>query len=310
MDEVKGVFYMINNNRLKLYLKSKLTLSLVLALLILPQVSAETWDFNNHSVGVAGAYEFKTNDTIFEDSKIILDAQYIVESRTDDISEKLSCCSRPALPVNMQGLMDAKLNMGLDGTGLEFISINYTPWATRWESEDNSRDEFHIEWDLLELGAMRYVSDDALEVDSYFEFSILRVGRLLAYRWSEDSAYAINMGLQASLGYALARSVDRTYSNVSNPFAGVFFKLSIEHHKFGELYSINRFVNGFSISNPSRGHPTAREARVRVGYLYNINLNLKLDVYGEKRSFYFDEGGLPALYTSSGIFGLQVLYHW
>jgi len=310
MSSFWGAMYMESNNRTTLYLNSKIILPLVFVLLIISKASAETWEFVDSSVAVAGAYEVKTNDDIFEDSKIILDAQYIVASEIEEVSEKLICCARPSLPVRMQGLIDAKFNIGLDGTDLEFVSINYTPWATRWGSEDTSREIFHIDWDLLELGAMRYVSDEALEVDSYFEFSILRAGRLMTYSWSETSAYVINMGLQASLGYAFATSVDRSYSKVSNPFAGVFFKLSIEHHGFGELYSINRFVNGFSISNPSRGHPTAREARVRVGYLYSINLNLKLDLYGEKRSFYFDEGALPALYTSSGIFGLQVLYHW
>jgi len=276
----------------------------------LSQVSAETWVYEDFSVAATAAYEVKMNDDLFEGTKLILNTQYILGSEKDEISEKLKCCSRPAIPVNMNGLLDAEIHFNVDGANLEFVSVNYTPWATRWEAEENNRNKFHVEWDLLELGAMRYISDDALEVDSYFEFSILRAGRLMTYNWSDTSPYIINMGLQASLGYAFATSVDRTYSKVSNPFAGMFFKLSIGHNHFGELYSINRFVNGFSISNPSRGHPTAREARVRVGYLYKINMNLKLDLYGEKRSFYFDEGGLPGLYTPSGIFGLQVLYHW
>jgi len=277
---------------------------------IIPQASAETWVFEDLSVAATAAYKVKTKNDMFEGAKIILDARYILDSKVDEISEKFKCCSRPALPVNMKGLVDAEMHFAVDGTKIEYINVNYTPWATRWLSENSNRDKFHIQWDLLELGAIRYISDDALEVDSYFEFSILRAGRLMTYNWSETSPYVINMGLQASLGYAFAKSTDSAYSKVSNPFAGIFFKLSIEHDHFGELYSINRFVNGFSISNPSRGHPTAREARVRVGYLYAINMNLKIDLYGEKRSFYFDEGTLPGLYAPAGIFGLQILYRW
>lgn len=291
---------------------SNLNQVLVLFLIILlsAKVSAESWEFKEQSVAMTVAYEAKPLDEKFEGSKILLNTRYIANSEIDEVSEKLMCCARPSLPENMNGLLDAELHFGTDGADLEFTSINFTPWGTRWETDESNREKLHIEWDLLELGAMRYISDDALEVETYFEFSILRAGRLLSYRWSELSAYTVNMGMQASLGYAYAKSADRTYSSVNNPFAGIFFKLSLEHDARGELYFINRFVNGFSFSNPSRGHPAAREARVRFGYLYDIGSSFILDFYGEKRSFYFDEGSLPNLYTQSGIFGLQTLYYW
>jgi hypothetical protein len=73
--------------------------------------------------------------------------------------------------------------------------------------------------------------------------------------------------------------------------------LDYEHEKWGGVYALGRFVNGFSLSNPSRGHPTAREALVRNGYYKRFRNCLKFDLYWAKRSFYVDESGLPGLYT-------------
>jgi len=273
-------------------------------------VFAEIWEFNDASAGLVIAHEVKTENEIFEGTKIILNGLYILSRKTGEISDRLKCCARPSHPEYFHGLLDAELHWGVDDSSLDFTSISITPWATKWEPEENTQENLRTEWDLLELGTVRFVSDEALEVESYLEFSFLRAARMGAYNWAIDSPFTVKMGMQTSIGWALAKSENTSYSKSSNPFAGVFFNLALEYKNWGEIYTKSRFVNGFSFSNPSRGHPTAREARARAGYLNNISRNLTLDIYGEKRSFYFNEGSLDGLYTKSGIFGAEIVYHW
>jgi len=275
------------------------------------QAKAEFWSFNENSAGATPAYEAtKAINNKFEGGKLIITGQTTLSREKGEVSERLKCCARPSHPEYLYGLLDTKLHWGFNGTNLEYTSINFAPWATKWEPSDNVTKKLRTEWDLLELGSLRFLSDDTLGLKSYFEISLLRAGRMGSYRWSLDSPFTINMGMQASTGWAFAKSQNTAYSKVSNPFAGIFFKVSIDHKKWGKLYTNLRFVNGFSFSNPSRGHPTAREARVRLGYLSKLTTNITLNFYGEKRSFYFDEGGLPGLYIPSGIFGLTLTYHW
>ena len=91
---------------------------------------------------------------------------------------------------------------------------------------------------------------------------------------------------------------------------GMAFNLAWNHDKWGTIYINNRFVNGLSFSNPSRGHPMVREAQVTFGYLKQLSGNLWLDIVGEKKSFYFDEGGLPGLYRMSRSVAASIRYHW
>lgn len=94
---------------------------------------------------------------------------------------------------------------------------------------------------------------------------------------------------------------------MSNPFAGIFLTASIESERMGRFYIDNRFVNGFSLSNPSRGHPTAREARASAGYAKTFSSGcLGIDLNVEKRSFYIDEGGLPGLYNANGTVAVRL----
>ncbi len=274
------------------------------------QLKAEIWQFHDNFIALAVAHETKTADEQYEGSKLIFKGQTIFKQEGGEIPEESSCCVKSLRPVYLYGLMDAQLKWGVDGTALEFVSVNFTPWAVKSLPMLYTSKNLHTQWELLELGATRYISDDALELESYLELSILRVGRMLAYNWSKQSPFTVYMGMQASTGWALAKSTNSLYSTVSNPFAGIFLNLSIMHNRWGKIYTHYRFVNGFSISNPSRGHPTAREALVRLGYENKFNENLKIDFYGEKRSFYFDEGGLPGLYTPSGIFAAQLSYLW
>ncbi|MFW2373643.1 MAG: hypothetical protein ACN4GM_11025 [Gammaproteobacteria bacterium] len=292
-------------------LLSTIFILIIYGLILLPTYAfSEAWDFRDTSMSLGYGYEKRADNDIFVGQKVLLDAQYAFNSQQGEISEKLRCCARPSLPEYFYGLMDLQLRWGTDGTGLEYVNLNITPQATMWQSESDSTDKYRTKWDLFELGATRFITDDALDVDSYLEFSFLRAGRMGAFKWSSNSPFTLITGMQASTGWAWGKSNNDTYSDVSNPFAGLFFNIALEHKSWGKLYTEQRFVNGFSFSSPARGHPTAREAMVRLGYFKPIYNCLALDIYIEKRSFYFDEGNLPALYTETGTVVSKITCRW
>jgi hypothetical protein len=270
---------------------------------------AQNWHLGDNSVGVAIGDQVKTEDESFEGTKLILVGQYALKKASVESSDKKDCCPQASRREVFHGLVDAHLRIGLDDTGLEYTRLGFTPWATVSEPEHDSPKRLRTVREQLELAAIRLTVDDSLEVDHYLELALARAGRIGVYKWSGDSPFTMRGGALASVGWSWAESTDPLYSSVSNPFAGIFLTLSIEHEKLGGVYTTDRFVNGFSFSNPSRGHPTAREAQVRFGYLTNLSRCLTLDIFAEKRSFYFNEGGLPNRYTKSGTFGVQVTCH-
>jgi len=281
------------------------------SLILLPScVFAEQWDFRDTSIGLGYGYEKRANNSDFVGQKIVLDSLYAFNREEGEASERLSCCARPSVPEYFHGLMDLHLRWGTDGTALEYVNISLTPQAIMWMPEGDSTDKYRTKWDLLELAATRFISDDALEVDSYLEVSFLRAGRLGALKWSEDSPFTLLTGLQVSTGWAWGQSNNDLYSEVSNPFTGLFVNISLEHERWGKIYTEQRYVNGFSFSSPARGHPTAREAMVRIGYFKTIYNCLALNVYLQKRSFYFDEGDLPGLYTQTAATIAEMSCRW
>jgi hypothetical protein len=269
--------------------------------------SAESWDFSDRSLALSVADEGRTAEE-FHGTKITLEGRFFVKSVAEETSEKRRCCVQPSRPEHFYGLIDASLRWGIDGTGLEYVRVGGTPWATRWEPEIDNGRRLRTTEDLLEFLAVRYIADDPLGVDGYLEISLARVGRAGVYRWSRTSPFTVVLGAQASAGFAWADSQDPQFSRVDNPFAGLFLSIGMRHDRIGEFYSHYRFVNGFSFSNPSRGHPTVREALTRLGLLKEFKNGLAFDLYFEKRSFYFDEGGLPALYTEAESVGARLTY--
>jgi len=273
-------------------------------------VNAEIWDIREKSLGAALAYENKTTDTKYEGTKLFLDGRYFFKNRPGETSERRKCCALPSRPEHYYGAVDAQLRFGFEGAGLERVMLDFTPWAILWHPTIESSKNLRATNDLIKLGAIRYISDDPLEVDSYLELSFFRAGRSGIYQWNRESSHAITGAVQLWTGWSWAETKVTGYSDVSNPFVGINFNLAWEHDRFGNVYLDSRFINGFSFSNPSRGHPTVREARVAFGYLKQLTDNLWLDIVGEKKSFYFDEGGLPGLYTMSRSLAADLSYHW
>lgn len=280
------------------------------AFLISSNASAELWDMREKSFGAAIAYEDKTTDTKFEGTKLFLDGRYFFNSEKGEVSERRRCCALPAKPEYFYGLIEGQLRFGFDGTALEYVMLDFTPWAALYEPTVESPKRLRATADALKLGAVRFISDDPLDVDSYLELSFFRAGRNGIYQWNKESPAAITGGVQLLTGWSWAETKVQGYSDVSNPFVGIVFNLAWEHDRWGSIYMDNRFVNGFSFSNPTRGHPMVREARVAFGYLKQMTDNLWLDIVGEKKSFYFDEGGLPGLYRMSRSVAVDLSYRW
>lgn len=285
-------------------------LFIITAVLIASSVNAELWNMREKSFGAAVAYEDKTTDPRYEGTKLFLDGRYVFENEKGEISEKRKCCALPSRPEYFYGILEGQLRFGFDGTGLEYVMLDFTPVATLYEPTIESSKDLRATSDGIMLGAVRFISDDALEVDSYLELSLFRAGRNGIYQWNRESPQAITGGVLLLTGWSWAETKVAGYSDVSNPFVGIAFNLAWEHDRWGSIYTNNRFVNGFSFSNPSRGHPMVREARVTFGYLKQLTDNLALDILFEKKSFYVDEGGLPGLYTMSRSVAVDLSYRW
>lgn len=286
-------------------------LFIAVAFLITTTVNAEIWDIREISLGAAIAAEDKTTDPKFEGAKLFIKGRYFFKNKVGDITENRKCCSLPSQPEYFYGLLDAQLRFGLEeGTGLEYVMLDFAPWAKLYEPAIESSNNLRATSDVVKLGAVRFISDDPLEIDYYLELSFFRAGRSGIYQWNRESPHAITGAVQLWTGWSWAETKVTGYSDVSNPFVGINFNLAWEHDRFGSVYLESRFINGFSFSNPSRGHPTVREARVAFGYLKQLTDNLWLDIVGEKKSFYIDEGGLPGLYTMSRSVAADFSYHW
>lgn len=289
---------------------SKFYIVIICVLFHVSPVNAEIWDIREKSLGAAIAYENKTTDTKFEGTKLFLDGRYFFKNKPGETSDRRKCCALPSRPEHFYGVVDAQLRFGFEGTGLERVMLDFTPWAILWYPSIESSKNLRATNDLIKLGAIRYISDDPLEVDSYLELSLFRAGRNGIYQWNKASPAVFTGGVQLLTGWSWAETKNTAYSTVSNPFVGIVFNLALEHDRWGSIYMESRFVNGFSFSNPSRGHPMVREARVAFGYLKKFTDSLKLDIIFEKKSFYFDEGGLPGLYTMSRSVAADFTYYW
>jgi hypothetical protein len=292
-------------------INTKLTgLLITVAFLMSSTANAELWDMREKSFGAAIAYESKTTDPKFEGTKLFIDGRYFFNSKQGEVSEKRKCCALPAKPEYFYGMLEGQLRFSFEGEGLEYVMLDFTPWAGLYEPTVESPNSLRATTDAVKLGAVRFISDEPLDVDYYLELSFFRAGRNGIYQWNRESPQAITGGVQLLTGWSWAETKVQGYSDVSNPFVGIVFNLAWEHDRWGSVYMDNRFVNGFSFSNPTRGHPMVREARVAIGYVKQMTDNFWLDIYGEKKSFYFDEGGLPGLYRMSRAVAADLSYRW
>jgi len=221
----------------------------IAALILTHHANAEIWDARERSVGAALAYQDKTSDDArFEGTKLFIEGRYFFGSQMGAVSEKRKCCALPSQPAHFYGLLDAQLRFGFEGTGLEYVMLDFTPLATLYKPSVESPKDLRATSDLVELGALRFISDDPLEVDYYLELSLFRAGRSGIYQWNRESPAAITGAVHLWTGWSWAETKVPGYSEVSNPFVGIAFNLAWEHDRWGSLYTDNRAINGFSFS--------------------------------------------------------------
>lgn len=274
------------------------------------QAHAEQRDIHKESVGIAIGREEKTVDPRFEGTKVLLDLRYTLRNEKGDELETRKCCTLPSMPEQMWWMIDTGLRWAPNDGGLEYVRIGVTPWALELTPGREPKKALYATYDILALGTIKFLRDEPLEVDSYLQIDIGRAGRHGELKWSPDSPFTLKGGVESSVGWAWAESENDAYDEVSNPFIGFFLDLSLVHERWGEIYAVGRFINGFSFSSPQRGHPTAREARARFGYAKALPGCMEIDAFLEKRSFYFDDSVLPGLYTKSGTVAAQLNCHF
>ena len=174
-------------------------LFIAVAFLITTTTNAELWDMRERSFGAAIAEEDKATDPGFNGTKLFVDGRYFFKSEQGEASERRKCCALPAKPEYFYGLIEAQLRFGFEGTGLEYVMLDFAPLAALYEPTVESPKNLRATADALKLGAVRFISDDPLEVDYYLELSFFRAGRNGIYQWNRASPAAISGGVQTDL---------------------------------------------------------------------------------------------------------------
>ena len=160
---------------------------------------AEQWLYDTRYVSGGVGYEDKMPDTEkYKGAKLILEGRYILRTEDQEVDQKRLCCEVPAVPSEFRGVLDAKLRYGFDSNDLEYIGLGITPWAKIWNPAEKTDKGWQARRDLLEIGPTRYVSDDALEIDSYLELGFFRAGRVGEYKPSLQSNWTFYLGAQGA----------------------------------------------------------------------------------------------------------------
>jgi hypothetical protein len=269
-------------------------------------LAAPYWNLSEDFAGVAIADAAWTVDESFTGTKFIFDGRYTL--KRDQVNNPAGSLVRPREntdPTNrLFGVIDTHLQLGDSDTGLEYAIVSVAPIA--FERFYAPKAGFSVAHDTWEWGVVRVGFDDPLGIDSYAELDIVRAGRTWAYKRTMQSAWTIEYGVKGSAGLGFAESVDPKYEDVSNPIYGMYAQLRFKHDRFGEIYTDDRIVTGFTFGSPATNSSTSREARIRFGYLNQFYRCLTADIFFEKRSFNFADPTLPDLYTKSRRMGAQL----
>ena len=267
-------------------------------------IATDSWDLDTNFGGLAVADADWTINKVFPGTKIIFDGRYSIKRDMAKGPTQDDCC-RPLEPAKrMIGIIDAHLQWGEGETGLEYAIVAVTPWA--FQRNTPASEGFGPIRDTLEFGVVQGGFDDPLGIDSYSEITFVRASRTWGFKTRDESPWTFIVGLKVSFGWAWADSFMDVYKDVSNPIAGMFTYLAVEHERFGRLYTDDRIVPGFTLGSPATNASTSREARIRFGYFNNFYRCMTVDLFVEKRSFNFADPVLPDLYTKSKRSGVEI----
>ena len=272
------------------------------ALFTASQVLADNWDLGQNSLSLGIADVDWTIDPKFHGTKLLLGGRYSFHR------EAATVYDQPDAEILKYRVDVTDFQVGDSSTDLEYAVLGFTFWTYQKKNDIKSAKNFNTVRDQLELLQVNASFDDSLGVDYYYELNAGKIGRFWAYKWSDSSPFKITLGLNGSLGWAWASSMDPRYADVSNPTMGFWSVLILEHDSWGQFYIDTRVVSGYTFGEPKS--TTSREANARFGIRKDFSNNLALDIFGEKRSFHYAAFDIPDLYTKARRIALELTYNF
>ena len=279
---------------------NKFSLLLAVSLVVTSTVHADNWDLGQNSLTVGIGDVDWTIDPKFHGTKLLLGGRYIFKR------EAATAYKEPDAEILKYRIDLQDFQVGDSETDMEYLVAGFTYWTYQNKKEFTSAKRFNTVRTQLELLQFNASFDDSLGVDYYYELNAGKIGRFWAYKWSDSSPFKITFGLNGSLGWAWANSVDPRYADVSNPTMGIWNVLIIGHERWGQFYVDSRVISGYTFGEPKS--TTSREANARFGLRRDFGDNLALDFFGEKRSFHYAAFDIPDLYTKARRIALELTY--
>ena len=267
---------------------------------VFSQVCADNWDLGQNSLTVGVGDVDWTISPAFHGTKLLLGGRYVFDR------EATNKFGQPDAEILNYRIDLTEFQLGDSDTDLEYVAAGFTYWTYQGRNTDTKPGRFSTERTQLEVGQFNARFDDSLGVDYYYELNAGRIGRFWAYKKAASSPVQITFGLNASLGWAWASSVDPRYADVSNPTMGLWNVLILEHERWGQFYVDSRVVSGYTFGEPKS--TTSREANARFGIRRDFANNIALDFFGEKRSFHYAAFDIPDLYTKARRIALELTY--
>jgi hypothetical protein len=285
----------------------KITVLLMISLFATSSALAtDAWDINQNYVKLGAVDTAWTVDpNKYEGTRAIFDGRFSLFRKMGEVPETEDCCPPPPPFERLIGVLNAHFMGGDSETNLEYTRVSGTALAYQRDAELEAK-KFMTLRDTVEFGDVMYSKDDPLGVDYYIEFTLARLSRTWAYKFSDQSPWTLMVGIKVGLGYAWASSVDPVYADVANPIMGGDLLAAVSHPTWGQIYTNDRVINGYTFSSPDRGDSTSREAAIRFGYFKKFQVGLTIDAFFEKRSFNFGDARLPDLYTKSRRIGGEI----
>jgi len=261
-----------------------------------PLAGLDPWNLNENyfSVGVAEV-DWTIDRERYPGTKLALAGQYSIVRGQAGAVEADCDCPPPPVPHRMLGLIGFDFLWGDDDLEYSRVSAAGVAYQRNWLPEPGN---FGPIRDTLEWGVLTFGHNDHLGIESYYELTVAGVGRTWALR-PGDSNWLFTTGVGLSGGWAWAESVNPLYRDVSNPFAGTWIALGAAHPRWGKFQAEQRVIQGFTISNPSEGESTSREAVFRAAYTFHLPACLSGELSIEKHSFAFANFSLRDLYEKS-----------
>lgn len=274
--------------------------TLAATLLVVSSPAADPWDLARNSVALGIADVDWTISDEFHGTKLLLGARYHFSR------EAATAFDQPDADILRYRIDLTEFQVGDSKTGLEYAVAGFTYWTYQKKQAAATVGKFSTERTQLELLQVNASFDDSLGVDYYAELNVGKIGRFWTYRHSDSSPFSFTFGLNGSLGWAWASSLDARYGDVTNPTMGLWNVFIFGHDRWGQFYVDSRVVSGYTFGEPKS--TTSREALARFGIRRDFGDNLALDFYGEKRSFHFAAFDIPDLYTKARRIALELTY--